>query len=496
MFVCVALLGVNLWLALQARNEAIRQATLADMNLTRAIAQQLDSLFSETAKILDTVAFELGRSDKGAAADYRLQPLLVNYAAATEQIHSLFVIDAQGQRIVSSESTGNALANDSERAYFTYHRDNLSLGRHPGKPYRSRVGNVWLIPVSRRLNDLDGQFAGVVLATIKVAYIQQLMADYDIGQYGALSLSLSEGDLLTRRPFAESDMGRTVAGSAQFMLLQEHRSGTIEFFSPVDGMERVASYQYLKNNPLFVIVALSKQELLQPWRTTTYVQTVWIVLLCSFVGLLGNKVVRLMRDRLRDENNLRAARNELAVTNAQLTHLAHHDGLTGLANRRYFDETLMRNFANALRTGRPVALIMVDVDHFKLYNDIYGHPAGDKCLQAVAKRIASAVRRPHDFVARYGGEEIAVLLPETDAAGAVLVAEAICLTVANLQLPFVSSVLGYVSISAGVAAHVFPALKASAEELLSAADSALYRAKKSGRNRVTAELDRTVNAGP
>lgn len=494
-FACVALLGVHVWLALQARDEAIRQATLADMNLTRAIAQQMDSLFSETARILDTVAFELGRFDKDSTADQRMQPVLVNYAAATEQIHSLFVIDALGQRIVSSESTGNALANDSQRDYFTYHRASLSLMRHVGKPYRSRVGNVWLIPVSRRLDDLDGQFAGVVLATIEVAHIQQLMADYEIGQYGALSLSLSEGDLLTRRPFAASDMGKTVAGTPQFMLLQKRRSGTIEIISPLDGVERVVSYQYLKNNPLFVTVALSKQELLQPWRTTTYVQTVWIVLLCGFVGLLGNKVVRSMRDRLRDESMLRAARNELTVTNAQLTHMAHHDGLTGLANRRYFDETLMQDFANALLTGRPLALIMVDVDHFKLYNDIYGHPAGDRCLQAVARSIASAVRRPHDFVARYGGEEMAVLLPETDAAGAVAVAEAIRLTVADLQLPFAPSVLGYVSISAGVAAHVFRRPKASADELLSAADSALYGAKKGGRNRVAAELDRTVSAG-
>jgi diguanylate cyclase (GGDEF)-like protein len=493
-FVCVALLGVNVWLALQARDEAIRQATLADMNLTRAIAQQMNSLFSETARILDTVAFELGRVDGDPIAVQHMHPMLVNYAAATEQIHSLFVMDAQGQRIVSSESTGNALANDSQRAYFTYHRDSLSLARHLGKPYLSRIGNVWLIPVSRRLNDLDGHFTGVVLATVKVAHIQQLMADYEIGQYGALSLSLSEGGLLTRRPFTESDMDKTVAGTAQFLLLQKHRSGTIEFVSPLDGVERVVSYQYLKNNPLFVTVALSKQELLQPWRTTTYVQTVWIVLLCSFVGLLGNKVVRLMRDRLRDENMLRKARNELTVTNAQLTHLAHHDGLTGLANRRYFDETLMQDFANARRTGRPMALIMVDVDHFKLYNDIYGHPAGDRCLQAVACSIASAVRQPHDFVARYGGEEIAVLLPETDTAGAVVVAEAICLTVANLQLPFVSSVLGYVSISAGVAAQVFPGPNAGADELLGAADRALYRAKRGGRNRVVTEFDPAVSA--
>ena len=495
-FVCVALLGVNVWLALQARDEAIRQATMADMNLTRAMAQQMNSLFSETARILDTVAFELGRLNEDFIAVQHMQPMLVNYAAATEQIYSLFVIDAQGHRIVSSKSTGNLPASDLLPDYFTYHRDSPNLARHLGKPYLSRVGNVWLIPVSRRLNDLKGQFAGVVLATIKVAHIQQLLADYEIGQFGALSLSLSNGDLLTRRPFAASDMNKTVAGTSQFMLLQKHHSGTIEFVSPLDGVERVVSYQFLKDNPLFVTVALSKQELLQPWRTTTFVQTVWIVLLCGLVGLLGNKVVRSTHDRLRDENMLRATRDELTLSNAQLLHLARHDGLTGLANRRYFDETLMQDFASALSTRQPLALIMIDVDHFKLYNDIYGHPAGDRCLQAVARSIASAVCRPHDFVARYGGEEIAVLLPATDTGEAVVIAERTRVAVANMRLPFTSSVFGYVSISAGAAAHVLPGSGAGADELLSAADRALYRAKKGGRNRVMAEPDSTIFSVP
>lgn len=483
-FVCLALFAVNAWLVLRGRNEAIRQATISDTNLTRAIAQQMDSVFSETSRILDTIAFEMDHADKDPKTLVRLQPVLVNYAAATDQLHSLFVFDTHGIRIVSSEATVSPLPSAEDRDYFTFHRDSLSMLRHIGKPLFSRLSGLWLIPVSRRLNDADGNFAGVVLATIEVNYLRQLMADYEIGKLGALSLGLSDGTVLSRRPALEGAIGKSMAGSAQFARIQKHMAGTLEMVSPLDNVERVVSYQYLKNNPLFVTVALSQQEVLGHWRTTMYVQTGWILLLCGFVGLLGSIVIRSVRDRLNVERRLRAARDELTVANAQLMHLARYDGLTALANRRYFDEHLAREFSHSLRTRRALTLIMIDVDHFKLYNDTYGHPAGDKCLQAVAQAIESAVRRPHDFVARYGGEEIAVLLSETDAAGGALVAEAIRAAVAMLYLPFATSPMGYVSISAGVSAHVYAGPKASALELLNEADKALYQAKNSGRNNV------------
>ena len=389
---------------------------------------------------------------------------------------------------MGSESTGNVRASDAQREYFIYHRANLSLMRHVGPPYRSRVNDVWLIPVSRRLNDPEGHFAGVVLATIDVTYIRQLMAGYEVGQHGALALSRFEGDLLARHPFSAYDWGKRSTGSAQLASVQQNRSGTIEMVSPLDGVDRIVSYRHLKNHPLFVTVALSKHEVLQQWRTTTSVQTGWAVLLCALMGLSGSIVIASVRSRLRVEHRLRAAHDELTAVNTQLTHLARHDGLTGLANRRAFDEHLAREFALYLRTGRPLALIMIDVDHFKLYNDTYGHPAGDQSLQAVANAVASAVGRPHGLVARYGGEEFGVLLAETDAPGAGVVAENIRLAVAQLQLPFVASPLGHVSVSAGVAAQVVLGPKVSAAELLNAADQALYRAKMGGRNCVVTSL--------
>ena len=483
-FVCAALIVVTMWLALRGRGEAIRDATNANTNLTQAIAQQMDSMFSETARILDAIAFDMERADKDPNTLTRLQPVLVNHAAGTDHIHSVMILDSRGEQMVSSEASRSPLPGSEDPENFIFHRENLSLLHHIGKPYRSRMGSTWVIPVSRRLNDSAGQFAGVVVSTIKVDYVLQLLASYEIGQRGVLGLLLADGTVLARRPYAEADVGKSTAGTPMFEQVRNNFSGHDENTSPVDGVERYVSFQHLKNNPLFVVVGLAKQEVLQHWRSTILFQSAWILILCIFVGLLGNRVIRSVGKRLEVEHRLRITRDDLTEANRQLTHLARYDGLTELANRRFFDEHLANEFAQCARTGRPLGLIMIDVDHFKLYNDTYGHPEGDKCLQAVAQAIKAAVRRPRDFVARYGGEEFAVLLSETDAAGTRDVAEAIRAAVAMLVLPFAASPIGHVSVSAGFALHMSPEPKADALALLKDADQALYRAKHSGRNKV------------
>lgn len=485
-FVCTALIVVTVWLASRGRDEAIRDAINSNTNLNRAIAQQMDSMFSETARILDAIAFDMERADKDPNTPVRLQPILVTQAAGTDHVHSLMILDSRGEQVVSSEASLSPLSGSEDTEDFFFHRDNLSLLRHIGKPYRSSAGSTWVIPVSRRLNDSMGQFAGVVVSTIKVDYVVQLLASYEIGQRGVLGLLLADGTVLARRPYAEADIGKSTAGTPMFEQVQNNFSGHDENISPVDGVERYVSFQHLKNNPLFVVVGLAKQEVLQHWRSTVLFQSAWILILCIFVGLLGDRVIRSVGKRLEVEHRLRITRDDLTEANRQLTHLARYDGLTELANRRFFDEHLANEFAQCARTGRPLGLIMIDVDHFKLYNDTYGHPEGDKCLQAVAQAITAAVRRPHDFVARYGGEEFAVLLSETDAAGACEVAETIRLAVAMLDLPFAASPIGHVSVSAGFASHMSPEPKANALSLLNDADQALYRAKHSGRNRVLA----------
>jgi diguanylate cyclase (GGDEF)-like protein len=163
-----------------------------------------------------------------------------------------------------------------------------------------------------------------------------------------------------------------------------------------------------------------------------------------------------------------------------LENLAARDGLTGLLNRRSFDELLEREWLRARRDARPLALIMIDVDHFKRYNDTYGHQMGDECLRQVAAALQAAVLRPGDVVARYGGEEFVIILPATDNAGASLVAERIKESLALRKIPHSSSEHNIVSVSMGIATTI-PA-DGEAHSLLAAADSALYQAKQAGRN--------------
>ena len=164
--------------------------------------------------------------------------------------------------------------------------------------------------------------------------------------------------------------------------------------------------------------------------------------------------------------------------------LAYVDGLTGVANRRHFDDQLQIEWRRCERSGQPLSLLMIDIDHFKSYNDQYGHQQGDACLQAVAQTLRAGLGRAHDLVARYGGEEFVCLLPEIDAAGALSVAESLRMAVQALQLPHASSpVAGVVTISIGAASGV-PREDGMSADLLARADASLYRAKSEGRNRV------------
>ena len=176
--------------------------------------------------------------------------------------------------------------------------------------------------------------------------------------------------------------------------------------------------------------------------------------------------------------------HELEEANAALRRMSRTDGLLGTANRAYFDEQLALEWARARRTGHVVGLMMLDVDHFKRFNDTFGHQAGDRCLQAVAGAISAAIRRPGDLLARYGGEELVVILPNTDVAGVTTVAQHVLDGLVALNLAHSASPTApQVTLSAGVAS-LRPLDGGEAESLISAADLALYRAKATGRNRV------------
>jgi len=194
--------------------------------------------------------------------------------------------------------------------------------------------------------------------------------------------------------------------------------------------------------------------------------------------------VRAMQRILQMRYSLVVLTRKLDAANQELTRLSSLDGLTGLANRRQLDETIMREWRRAARYKRPIALALVDVDNFKQYNDTYGHLAGDECLKSVANALLAVSRRPSDLVARYGGEEFALVLPETDLGGARRVGEGLCDSIRALGIEHRAVPGGKLTISVGVASTTPGQESGGPQCLLAEADFALYSAKAGGRDRV------------
>jgi len=249
---------------------------------------------------------------------------------------------------------------------------------------------------------------------------------------------------------------------------------SFEYESPVDGIQRIGGYQRNHIFPIGVLASVSRAEALSDWNREFIFRAIGVSVLVTVIACLGWSLAGQLRRRERAE--------------AELSVLAATDGLTGLANRRTFDKALESEWLRAARHNLPLSLLLMDIDRFKRFNDNYGHQAGDECLQAVARILAAAMKRPGDLVARYGGEEIAVLLPATDAAGAATVAEDVRSRVEALAIPhdgnLPASVLT-ISIGTATLKPSFQLFDADPKMLVALADQALYQAKLKGRNRVS-----------
>jgi diguanylate cyclase (GGDEF)-like protein len=487
-FVCIALLATDAWFAWNNRKSDLLEAETNVANLTQALAQHAE----DAVKKADTVLFglverlEVGSMDPIALQ--RLFPLLVARIAELPELQGLFIYDENGRWLVNSIDDVPADMNNSDRAYFIYHRDHAARGPHVGSPVRSKSTGDWIIPVSRRINHPDGSFAGVVLATVKMEYFNRYYASFDIGKSGAILLTLADATVLVRRPYMESLIGKNIGERVLFSRYIKQRSNdTLIMTSGIDGMERLISYRSLELYPLVIVAALSKQEVLQAWRIQTLRQALGVFLLAAMVALLGLRLVKQIGMHDLVEHELYLAQQKVLAVNKTLQRLALQDSLTGLANRRQFDLTLNSEYDRAIREQRSIALLMIDVDYFKRFNDLYGHPEGDTCLRKVAQVMQA--KRPGDFSARYGGEEFCVILAETELKGALVVAESIRAAIRGLALPHTGNPAGFVTVSIGVTAAIPSTFGSGPLAFLQAADQALYMAKGAGRNQVCASDD-------
>ena len=284
-------------------------------------------------------------------------------------------------------------------------------------------------------------------------------------------------------------MGHTVVeandGKEALQIYRQDRPGLvlIDVVMPVmDGYESARHMRETSADEWVPIIFLSSKEADQDLdRAIEAGGDDYLVKPVSFV-VLNAKIRALQRLESMRTKQLEMSR-DLASANRELEKLSRQDGLTGIANRRYFDSYLVTEVRRGARERQPLSLILSDVDHFKAFNDCYGHQAGDDCLRRVAAALSSAGRRPADLAARYGGEEFAMVLPGTVLDGAVDVAQAVSRVIEGLAIPHERSAVDRrVTLSQGVVS-LTPEKETSSEDLIQRADQALYLAKQQGRNR-------------
>lgn len=474
--VILAFLSVEGWRTWRDYRAAFASARDSVTNLARATAQHAEDAIRQV-DVLTAALAERVEGDGLQSIDVpRIHKLLVQQAKIMPQLHGLFIYGADGQWIVTDKEVTPETANNADRIYFQYHRTHEDRGVRIGEVVRSRSTNDLIIPVSRRLNNSDGSFAGVLLGTVKVSYFVDYYGDFKIDDKGALVLAMRDGKILVRRPFIASVVGQSLANSEIFKsYLPNSNQGVAEIKAVVDDTERLYGYRALTTYPLVVEAGLSRESIIAPWRRDLLKTGLILISLIVVLAVFALIVLIQLRQRIAMEREIHQAHQ--AMRDMALT-----DSLTGLGNRRRLDNALVDEIRLARRHGTPLALIMLDVDYFKRYNDKYGHAAGDDCLSIVGSAIERTVQRPGDLAVRYGGEEFTVLLPDTDTAGAIQVAQAILEAIRALNIEHAEHPLGKVTASAGITASRPGDEDVTPASLLKSADTCLYQAKQRGRN--------------
>jgi diguanylate cyclase (GGDEF)-like protein len=386
--------------------------------------------------------------------------ILFDHAATAKHFGAIQVFDAEGRLTIDAATLDPAPENRSDEEYFQVHRDRPDVGLYISRPTLHR--GAYAIVLSRRISGADGRFLGVVAGSIRFSYFHELFGRLHLGMDDTITVLRHDGTVIMRTPFDLDVIGRNLDHLPGVKKVLSEPSGSYTGTGALGDVPRLFIWRD-GTRPLVVLVGKPWSDILNLWRTEAI--RIGAIMMALILFVLG---VTLFLAR---EIGRRA------IAEDKLEELATTDALTGLRNRRKFDTAIEAEWRRAARQKMPLALLMIDADHFKSYNDTFGHQAGDQMLVGIAICISDSVRRAGDCAARYGGEEFAVLLPGLSAAEAVGVAETIRLKVREWSDgPTVTTV------SIGIAS-LTPSANMDWSVLLQAADKALYAAKASGRNR-------------
>lgn len=466
-----------------------QQAMDTNYRLLEVQAKQLEARISGALRSVDLVESSIADDVQGhfaipVADRFRW---LDGYLRQLPEVRAISILDASGRLVAVNSFHKQYLGLDvTHREYYSFHRDMPRVdGIHVSDPYRNVEGKT-TITVSRRIADRHGQFLGVVVAALEPQFFSHALTVADAGSAIGVVLLHRRGDVLNAYPDA-AWVGSSLQDDTVYV--QHLDSGLAatrhQAVSRLDARVRLNVFQNLAEVPFTVMVSRDYESALDDWQQAVLTQVgsyAVVTLVALALLLLASRkqhalihAHRLLQDRLEEITKLRDKLGEQAI----------RDGLTGLFNRRYLDETLVRDLSRAKREGYALAVVMLDIDHFKRVNDTYGHAAGDEVLKAIAKLLRSGARES-DVVCRYGGEEFLIALPHMSAEQAAVRVETWRSTF-QTQLIRHGEFAIQVTFSAGIAAY--PVHGGDTDSLVARADQALYHAKEHGRNRTTSYQD-------
>jgi diguanylate cyclase (GGDEF)-like protein len=427
------------------------------------LASSIDSEISRNIELYDlslrAVASNMVMPELRSVSKPIRHLILFDHAATAKHFGAIQVFDAAGRLAIDASTLDPAPDNRSDEEFFQVHRDQPETGLFISRPTLHR--GAYAIVLSRRISGTDGRFLGVVAGSIRFSYFHDLFGRLRLGPEDTITVLRRDATVIMRTPFDLDIIGKNLGDVPGVVRVLSEPSGSYSGLGALDNVPRLMVWRD-GTKPLVVLVGKPWSSILSLWRREAIRIGAIVTALISFVLAVTLFLAREIGRRARAEDKL----EELATT----------DALTGLKNRRKFDAAIDAEWRRAVRQKLPLALLMIDADHFKSYNDTFGHQAGDQMLVGIAICISDAVRRAGDCAARYGGEEFAVLLPGFSAAAAVAVAETI-----RLKVQQWSDGPAVTTVSVGIASMA-PSAAMDWPSLVKAADRALYAAKANGRD--------------
>jgi diguanylate cyclase (GGDEF)-like protein len=428
------------------------------------LASGIDSDINRNLEIYDlslrAVATNMVSSEINEVGKPLRQLILFDHAATAKHFGAIQVFDSTGKLTIDASTFDPPPEDRSGEEYFKIHQEQPDAGLFISRPMLHH--GAYSIVLSRRITGEDGRFLGVVAGSIRFSYFHDLFGRLHLGNDDIITVVRRDGTVIMRTPFDLDVIGKNLGDLPGVKRALSEPSGSYSAAGYANHTPRLYVWRD-GTRPLVVLVGKPWADIYSLWRMEA--TRIGAIMAALAVFVLGATLF------LAREISRRAAAEE------KLEELATTDALTGLRNRRKFDAAIEAEWRRAERQKRPLALLMIDADHFKTFNDTFGHQAGDEVLIGIAICISDSVRRAGDCAARYGGEEFAVLLPDLSPEQAFVMAETI-----RLKVEQWCGETAITTVSIGVAS-VIPAANSEWTTLVHVADKALYAAKASGRNR-------------